>query len=320
MFSFSFAGERYVQPHTYIAQNEEPEEEMAEAMDTTQKEQAPFEQFNFSASKSEEVLENYNFKKEWIPKTLLPFPPNVLNGLEAIDDLTAGQKCVLCVYNCLPMPVVMSPIMILLLDNLPRGAQRPQKRPYLNWVQSAFQLRSLVLLVHQRATPFHSSVTNEYPQECHDEMLEQIASYEALHQERLQHLFENETPDYMERFIAYLEDFSWYYLHTLERFLYKTLIEPHGSDIQLEHVLTPKTNLNAYHADLSFKKCVADFFALHVEATHKHEQRHAGPDYVQKNTFNLADIPRRLTTTPPQDLYHGYVDRQTMQEYYWFSK
>lgn len=317
MFNFNFSGERYVQPHIYLKKNEEQEEIVAEPMDTTQKEQAPFTQFVFAASKSNEPFN--------VPKTLLPFAPNVLNGLESIDDLTAVQKCVLSVYNVLPMPVPLSPIVALLMSNVPRGARPPQKRPHLSWIQSGFQLRSLVFLVHQRVIPFHSSVTNEYPQQCHDEMLEQIASYEAFHQLRLQHLFEEQSgSNHTNLFIEYLEDFAWYYLHTLERFLFKTLIEPHESNIELEHMLTPRVVINLWdcHPSIvpSIQKCVVDFFALHVQATHKHEQRHAGPDYVQKNCIHLQDIQRRITCTPLQNLYRGYIDSQTLEEYWEFSK
>jgi len=323
MFTFNFASERYVQPHVYATEEEEGEDELAksEPMDTTQREQVPFKQFVFSPSR----VDTIDIAKS-IPKTLLPFAPNVLNGLESIDDITGVQKCVLSIYNVLPMPVIQSPIVTLLLTNVPRGAKCPEKRPHLSWVQSGFQLRSLVFLVHQRIVPFHSSISDEYPQECHDEMLEQIASYEEFHQSRLQNLFDEEPQpqDYMDHFIGYLEDFAWYYLNTLERFLFKTLIEPHESNLELEHVLTPRVALNLWdcHPSLipSIQKCVVDFFTLHVQAIHKHEQRHAGPDYVQKNCINLQAIQTRITCTPLQNLYRGYIDRQTMEEYWEFSK
>jgi hypothetical protein len=330
MFSFSFKNERYIQPHTYVEEKQE-EEEQDQMEEDPSENQRVFEQFVFPQSRAEECLifaaapsDGLFFKKELVPKTLIPLAPNILNGLESIDDLTAGQKSTLSVYMCLPMPVPASPLLTLISDNVPRGAQQAHKHRHVSAVQSVFKLRSLALLVYQRAVPFHSSVTNEYPQECYDDFLEQINSYEALQETRVRQLTEEHPPDYINVFISYLEDFTWYYINSLEHYLFKTLIEPHGSSLLLEHLLTPRVGINlsdCHPATVqSVRKLVVDFFTLKVAATHKHEQRHAGPDYVQMNPFNLAQIEARITSLPPQQLYRGYIDKETMEEYYEFSK
>jgi hypothetical protein len=347
MFSFKLhtKDERYVPPHSYIIKEEfdpdKVEEQGNQVMDTNQEEDAPFEQFvfqpslaydcfvsggNFAAPKAPQAPQALYFRRDWIPPTLLPLNPGQLNGLESIDVITAEQKFTVGVYMALPLPVHISPVIVLLQDNVPPKASPPRKDRYISWWQSAFQLRSAAFLAYTAAVPYHSSVTNEYPRECYDEeFIPQIAAYEAMHRARIERIIEaGETMENLQRFIEYAEDFSLYYIHTLERYLFKVLIEPHlsaASPLTLEHFLTPamdRVSLAQCENAQRARQCVVDFFAFHVAATHMHEKRHAGDDYVQRNPIQLEEIMKRITTTPLHELHCGYVDQQTMKEYWMF--
>lgn len=353
MFSFRLGNrndERYVPPHAYLVKEEfDPEKvqqdaEGRQAMDDKDddNEDAPFQQFQFPV----ETLayqcfvapapQPLYFKRELIPPTLLPLNPGQLEGLESIDAITADQKFTLGVYMALPMPVHRSPIITLFLDNVPPKATPPRKDRYMTWWQSAYQLRSIAFLAYMAAVPYHSSVKNAYPRQCYDEeFVPQIAAYEELHRERVEELIDSSPPpngggreppslESLQRFVAYAEDFALYYLHSLERYLFKVLIEPHlpaNSPLTLAHFLTPRveSTLSQCENVARAQRCVVDFFAFHVAATHEHERRHAGDDYGgPRNPIQLADIPRRLATTPPNELHRGYLDRQTALEYWMF--
>jgi hypothetical protein len=326
MFSFNLSDKGYFSPHKYTEKNEDEEEEDDESnlkMDTSNDTlgNAPFEQFVFVPS--ELALQGpISFKREYIPPTLLPVPPNVLSGLETIDDLSQLQKCVLSIYAALPIPVHLSPVMILLMDNVPKGSKQPQKQRYISWMQSAYQLRSIMFLVQKKVLPFHKSLTPEYIDECMDEFLEQTSSYENMHFNRVEELYTYPfSPAILEKFVEYCEDFSYYYIHSIERYLYKTLIEPHGSaHLCLENLLTPRANkptLNQCEHPQFIQKYVYDFFELKVLATHKYDQRHAGDDYVKRNPFQLDTLRQRITNNTGQH-FRGCIDVQTLQEYFNF--
>jgi len=325
MFSFNLSKERYVTPHKYIEAEEDQEDQK---MDTSSDQlgNAPFEQFIFASSELA-VLQIVNpnplfFKREFIPPTLLPLSPGVLNGLLSLDDLSQLQKCVLSVYSVLPIPVHTSPVMILMMDNVPKGAKQPQKRRFIGWMQSAYSLRSLMFLVQKKTLPFHVSITPEYVDECMDEFLEQTATYENMHFNRVEELHTFPfSQSVLEKFVEYCEDFSFYYIHSIERYLYKILIEPHGSaHLSLENFLTPvsvKPMLHQCEHPEFIQRFVYDFFELKVLATHKYDQRHAGEDYVQKNPFQLETLRQRITTNVGSH-YRGCIDGQTLHEYFYF--
>lgn len=338
MFSFKQVKERFVSPHSYLPNKEEEsdeelpeskkdgEEQDVEDMDTNPVEHAPFEQFVFPPSRYQEVIQHpqhFFFKRELIPLTLLPLSPGVLNGLEAIDEITNDQKKTASVHMALPILVHHSPLMALFLDNMPPECRTmPTKQRYMNWTQSVFQLRSLIPLIIDYALPFHSSVSNEYPQECMNEFLEQIQSYEEMHRKRVDDLFAEENVGHvLKLFVDYCVEFSYYYIHSLEHFIYKVLIEPHGSLISLEQVLTPiDVNLHISKCDKKevALKCVVDFFVYKVFATEEHGKKYAGPDYVFRNPIQLGAIEARVKSAPPDQLYQGCLDTQTLREYLQF--
>lgn len=343
MFSFKLNKERFVSPHTYIKTQEEreeeerqeEEEENVQAMDTNPVENVPFSPFVFPPSCYQVVIQSpqhFYWKRELIPVTLLPLSPNVMQGLEGIDNLTGLQKSISAVYTALPIPVHTSPLVALFLDNVPKDCkQRPVKQRYINWTQSVFQLRCFIPLILEFAIPFHSSVSNEYPHECFQEFLDQTRYYEELHTERIERLFSEETiglGSVLQLFVDYCIDFSYYYIHSLERFIFKVLVEPHilnnnqlQNQVSLEHILTPvdtTLHVSACENKASMLKCILDFFELKVLATQKRDQRHAGDDYVFRNPIQINLIEQRIKTAPPDQLVMGCVDSITMKEYLQF--
>jgi hypothetical protein len=335
MFSFNQVKERFVSPHVYSKKEEDEDQNKneAESMDTNPVDEAPFSQFVFPLSQYEVIIQHpqhFYVKGECIPPTLLPLSPNAMNGLSSIDNLTGIQKATSCVYTALPIPVHHSPLVALFLDNMPKECRtRPRKHRYINWIQSVYQLRSFIPLILQFAIPFHSSVTNEYPQECFDEFTEQMRVYEEMHQQRVAALFYNSdstnnsnnnhhTPQALATFIEYCVDFSYYYIHSLERFIFKVVVEPHTDTLLLEHILTPHhTNISVLDCEnkQAVLKCVVDFFELKVLATQKYDQRYAGEDYVFRNPIQYSCVESRIRSIPPNQLYMGCIDTQTILEY-----
>ncbi len=266
------------------------------------------------------------------------FDPGPFKALSSVAQLTAGQKRTMCGHTAMPMPVHFSPIIALFVSRIPKGATMPWSSKNLNWMLSGFHLREFMLAVRHKTLPFHSSVTEEFIDACATEFHSQMGLYE-LHQEaRIHKLFDeiaidsSRSRECLEQFVNYLEDYSLYYLHSIERFLFKTLVEPYKTGLELKHVLTPHLlpSLHECNDMRVTRQYVIDFFAITVPATRQYEKSHAEDNaYVEpRPSLDLQQLPHRIVVhpytnqvkynCPPNTVYRGYIDTLTLYEYFVF--
>lgn len=315
-----------------------------------------YAQYVFPEPTSPPLLEYANdngcdvrFLPDRIPPTLPVITPNVLLGLSSIAELTAGQKRTVCGHTCLPMVVHSSPLVALIMSRVASKKQQaiPWKSRYISWMQGTFQLRELMLAACNGIIPFHESVTDEFVHECHREFRSQMASYEYAQDERIQTLFAEaranpaNTHAVLMTFIDYLEEYALYYVHSLEQFLFRTLIEPHGHGLTLADVLTPnerpsldqcsplKRTKNAPSDRYTARQLAVDFFLIKVPAVLARDAQVASqPDYVARQTFDLQQLPYRVEVhpatgavrynVPAGTVWRGYISLQTIYEYWLF--
>lgn len=274
-----------------------------------------------------------------IPPSIPKIPPGIMKGLAVIKDLTIAQKRTICGHMCMPMPVNSSPVVCLFMTKVVDGAIIPWKPQYVNYMLSVFQLREFMLATINGLIEFHATMTQEKIQYAFEEFKAQVALYERTQETRVNELFlaaranPASTARHLLQFIEYLEDYTLYYIHTIERFLYTTLIEPHCSEefpLTLANVLTPnvKPSLDMCLDPLGVRKCVVDFFAMKVAVFKKHDAEVADVDYVHKETLNPEQLQHRIAVhpqtkqiiinCPQQTVYRGYIDLLTIYEYFHF--
>lgn len=237
-------------------------------------------------------------------------PVQVLNGLYAVNDITRAHKMAVSTQPALPMLVTASPAVAFCMRKVTNNAHKQHQVPRVSavqsWVESAANARQLVLAVSHQLIPFHASVTRDYIVECMAAFTRQLEDYE-YDVYRVQ-VLEAAT---LEQFVACCEASSFFYLHSCEQFLWRTLIAPHcGPSIALAEVLTPRT---AHPLDHCANKaaaltCVKDFFTFKL----------AGLKAKYKDELPMVTPQRGVTAGGPQ--HKGYISHATLQEYWALNK
>jgi len=269
------------------------------------------------------------FQQARIPKSFISISPHVLLGLSSIQDITTSLKCSNCTHTVLPMPIHCSPMVVFIMSKVSSVDQKAVtwKKRYTSWMLSIFQLRELMTAVQHGLLPFHGSITAEYRTECYTVFETQIARYADLQEQRIHDLFvqAHEDPLQMDacidKFIVYLEEYSLYYIHTAEHYLFKILVAPRDSDLVLADMLTPNEtpSLNMCDNPENVRALVVEFFSIKVPLFLKHDKETcATADYVSRECINLQKLPGRLNTEPQESIYRGYISRQTIREYWLF--
>lgn len=275
-----------------------------------------------------------------VPATVVPFNPAVLSGLAAVQDITAAQKRAISGHMCMPMPVHASPTIAFLAAKVEKGAQSIWKPRYIPFSMSVFHLREFMEAARKGLFSFHKSVTESAIQDAFAQYLSQMRRYERFQEDRVDSLFmllrENpaRTAECLLFFIQYLEEYSLYFIHSIERFLFRVFVEPHGGDITLEEMLTPneRPTLEMCENQLGVRQCLVDFFEIKVAAFLKHDaqvlEEGAQPP-ASREAINLQQLPFRIEVNPrtgqvkhhcpPHTVYRGYIDILTIYEYFLFQ-
>lgn len=286
-----------------------------------------------------DTIQCMRFTPTAIPQSVPAIKPGVLKGLASNEELTRRQKRTVCGHMCMPMPVESSPIVALFMTKVADGAAMPWKPRYVSWMMSAFHVRELYLACINGLIEFHKEMTPEKIEAAHNSLKDQLFMLEQRQDERVAQLFVlakqdpyKNTQQCLVQFVKYLEEYSLYYLHLFEWFLFTTLIELHcpPDGIKLEHVLTrpvPVT-LEMCVDKVVTRQMVVDFFAIKVPAFQERDAAIADYEYVPKQTINLQQLPHRITvhpTTkqvkyncPANTVYNGYIDVLTIYEYFCF--
>jgi hypothetical protein len=319
---------------------EEEEEPAAEEETTTAAAAAASFEFPEPAPPLAYSPDSKFFRFLGVPRDMPTVAITAFRGMASIKDLTAAQKLVVCVKACMPMPIHASPLLALLVPT-----EENSKRRVVSWLMSVFHLRSFMLAIinDNGLIPFHASVRDGYVRQCFDEMQAQLRAYDSAHDDRIHQLHRQVRlraigdRDALLRFIEYLEAYSFYYVHSLERFLFRCLVEPRPScaHIRLEHVLTPtnvRPSLDECAEPWDARELLVHFFQLKVMATRRYEESVKADEYEgdvpsARESFDLQQLPHRIVVKrghptqyncPQGTVYRGYVDMLTLVEYFHF--
>lgn len=281
--------------------------------------------------------DSFKFLRNKIPETFPFTSPNLLLGLDSIDEISADQKRTLVGATALPMPVHSSPIVSFFATKVEGKAVTPWKPKYVNWMYSAHQLREFMFLAQSGLIPVPPTVSKDLVVTCYEDFEYQIDTFDTMQFDRIQDLFRmaNEDPSCTQqcliKFIEYLEEASFHYLHTCERFLWKALIEPHNPEnLELQDVLTPydKPTLGQCNNPFETRQLVVDYFDLKVRAFREKDKERAEEGYVFKDTINLDTLKNRIMVhnqtqevrynCAPQHVYRGWIGLEAIYQYWLF--
>ena len=276
---------------------------------------------------------HFKFLSAKIPDALNSFAPNILKALASIDIRGSDIKTGICKQPCMPMPVHASPLISLFQNKflIPPGKTvviqtRPHKQKYVSFLFSCYQLHQLkdackggiITLLPEKKTQLMPAL-QEY--DLRLKKMEEFQNYvldELYAKSAAKEITAEQT---MEEFILLLETFSLQYIHLLEYFLYTMLIEPFG--LPLESILTPneRPTLGQCLEPAKIMMDVVMFFKHQQESRDDQEAKNvkkgvANVDAKNPHPIQWAAIEQRVKTQPPDQVYRGYITKDTLYEYF----
>jgi hypothetical protein len=278
----------------------------------------------------------FHFNRARIPRTCKGVAPHVMKGAAAIKEETAKQKAGIYLHNIAPGPVHASPMVSLMqvmgLDaSKELGCPLPLSNAYTGTIQSIYLLQQLKMACVYGTIPFHASITPEALQERCAEYAIELRRIGAAQEEQLDALYATARVDappsldqVMADFMFILESYTLKYIHLLEHFLWRCLIEPHngiateGTPLPVECVLTPNVfpSLGECHTSAVRDPILRDMkeFFQHKDSVCR------AKDAVDANPLARiqweALTPSRRIRDP--NLYKGYMPHTTVREYLLF--
>ena len=281
--------------------------------------------------------ERFKFLRDRVPESFPFTSPHLLLGLDSISEISADQKRTLVGALCIPMPIHASPLVALMLCKVENNVVTPWKPKYVNWMHTANQLREFMFLSQSGLIPVPPQTPTSLPEECFEEFEFQINKFDEMQYDRIQELFNiarddpTQTQTCVLKFIEYAEEASYHYLHSCERFLWRTLIEPHKPEkLELQDVLTPydRPTLGQCENMFDTRSLVVDYFAIKVPAFKHKDQERAEKDYIFKDCIDLEGMKTRIQVhkqthevrynCAPEHVYRGYIGLETIYQYWLF--
>lgn len=284
-----------------------------------------------------------HFDVNTIPDSIPMIPPQILKGLTSpVMDTVVKIKGLTCMHRCLPMMVHSSPVVSLFMTRTKSKKEStiPSKPLCIGWMDTCFQLHQLKAACNAGLIQFHPSVAKnpsmltdaeqDYQNQVKLLGLNQDSFMDALYKAVLNGEIKGHAA--MTEFASSMEKYAMRYVHLIERFLYTCLIEPHGSGLRLEHVLTPYTpslELKDANDPVRVRQMVVDFFKFKVELE-RAQVKSYGNNETQffERAFNLQQLPYRIQVHPTtkkikyncqqNQVWKGYISMQTLFEYFWF--
>lgn len=269
-------------------------------------------------------------RDEFCIDTLVQRNPQVLAALESCTELNISQKSVIATQPAMPMPVHASPALTLLMG---KNQSKPR---YISWMTSVYQLRQVLLEVRAGSIPFHKSVTPEQIDNAYDDFVAQMA---LRYDQQIQWISESfvraaqnieETESILLEFIKQLQAYSIFYINSLELYVWKLLIEPHGHPmLTLSDVLTPLSDLpmlsqcfNPYQT----RDQIVDFFVTKHVIMETYMKQHVDTYTPLLVSVDLKQLPHRISVSvrnndityycPAGTVYREYITLQTIYEYW----
>ncbi len=301
------------------------------------------ENFEDDENLAEEILsqEIFNFPTKLEPKLLFhmqeklckhnmedfyqeSFPEIDPAWLRTIEgDETTGYSILrsIAAHDILPIPVETSPVFLYIRAKTDNSWRKVVESA----ITSLIKLKQIAFGIMNGCIPYHPSVKNETPEILKAQLGSQLKLYSEMHDQRLVSLFKNEENASMEqrltRFLAYSVEYTFFYLHTYERFIFQSVIEPHNTDkcdVELENILTSYNTPESSDVNTIFN--MQRFFQL---KTLLYQARDVQPKFG----FNMDQLPCRIQilarnqvqfNVPKEAVFKGCIDTLTIFEYFRF--
>lgn len=221
---FSFQQFQHI-PHIPLPPQEEEEEEDDDVIMEDVQESEELIVFPPATNASVEIQMD-TIRPRQRPPLMAVAHPNALLAGKPLEDLTMDHVNTVASHWALPIFVQRSPMVVLLTNKDARPV-------HINWVKSCYQLRELMMATLYGAIKVPRGITEKEVETARQSFYDQITLSGNSHYDRLL-----EASDLEQRALL-CEEYSYTYLHLLERFLFAIHVEPLRTPLQLADVLTP---------------------------------------------------------------------------------
>lgn len=288
---------------------------------------------------------HFYFDRNLLPPTFPVTAQSLFDAMraKAFRDVLASAKRAMASLLVLPMPVHASPTMAFFQAKSGANQQTHVLKPTLiNWMDSMRDLEQLRFFIVTGVIPVRPTTPTYWIEQCEARYEAQLKAYETGQLERVQDGFArvaeaNGDLAVMKQeflsFISYCEEAAYFYLHNLEHFIYKAVIEKHEQpELELAHLLTPqREKYSLAQVREAPGRCygwVVEFFTFLIDDCRLNDERE-GVAFV--NTINLQAIKEETILVHPNSgairvhpnldmsqLYRGYISLQSLWEYWLF--
>ena len=248
----------------------------------------------------------------------------VMMAMQSNHDNNADLLCKLAALPLLPIPIYQSPLYCMIARQGKGGTKQ-------RFTDSIATTRNLGLLME-----YYQVVYLGMPKENNDLENQRIRLIDQQFTDDLRRATDNLYEKIADLYHAYNEQdnqkelvisciqmitqFTFYYIHLQERFLYRALVQPKNTclKIPLEQVLTPNKIVNIRQLPAqqlnTFPDAIMRYFATKDHVTNR-ELLQTGNKHMTKEWFNVADFQRRHAKYQ-KVLYAGWLDPETATEYF----
>lgn len=249
----------------------------------------------------------YHFDKRFLTK-IPPIASSVMaayaksEGEKMVDLRNRAVACA-CLQPCLPAIIPSSPLLSLLENTSPNIPIVPRQM-YNSFCFNAYQLLEYKVAICDDVLP--CDLLREETKKSYIEQYSRHMEQNGIELDReLDLLFAREAEPSLQEFTALVEGFCITYINELERFLFKCLVEPYGSDVQLAHVLTPRIFVTLKQVPFDKREQIVQDVVRFFDYKQKEQQM-----------FTItAETIMQEVKQEGSELYKSYVPVRTLRQY-----
>ena len=261
--------------------------------------------------------------------------PRIFKGLQQpqMREKWALSKAGISLMPFLPMPVYFSPCLLMLRAiSVKQFKEKQQKEDaemevwfpkFTHFQQNIFQIVQVRLACHYQIFPMDM---DEFA-DAQENLEWQSIALESRVFEQLDALYEEfvakkkNEKEALTLFLSILEKYTLDYIRTQETFIWRCLLKKYN--IPWEAILTPSP-IDNNKQQKEWSKCMdkeeylvalVDYFAT-KNMSWNARLRQNNKDYKFQQFFNIEELPNRLPNAPEDQIFNGYITRETAWEYF----
>ena len=258
--------------------------------------------------------------------------PRIFKGLQQpqMQEKWALAKAGISLMPFLPMPVHFSPCILMLRAISVKQFKDKQKKEdaevevwfpkFTHFQENLFQLGQVRLACHYHIFP----VDMDEFEDAQQDLEWQSIALESRVFEQLDALYEEfvakkkNEKEALTLFLSILERYTLDYIRTQETFIWRCLLKKYN--IPWEAILTPPPPFSKEE----WSKCMdreeylgalVDYFVTKNMGWNA-RLRQNNKEYQFQQFFNTEELPNRLPNAPEDQVFNGYITRETAWEYF----